>query len=151
MTPMPCDCPEDQPRPMPTGGCNYLVYSGGPWTSFYRLVEQAIPDVEMAHGRPTVHPDGSLRFPGTPPVIPGYRAEGLRLCPAWPSCALRMLKVQVIDGVLSIVGICGNPEAGQFNQEATPDQCQDCPARQAKSYAHPDRQGTGAAFRHESS
>src|SRR3990167_11181044 len=28
--PMPCDCPEDQPHPTPSGGCNYLVYSGGP-------------------------------------------------------------------------------------------------------------------------
>ena len=70
--------------PTPAGGCNYLVYSGGPMTSFYRLVEHAIPDVEMAHGRPTVHPDGSLEFPGLPPTLTGYRPEGSRLYPAWP-------------------------------------------------------------------
>ncbi len=128
---MPCDCPDNQPRPLPSGGCNYLVYSGGPLSSFYRLVEQAIPDVEMTHGRPTAHADGSLEFPGPPPAISGYRQEGSRLYPAWPPCVLRMLKVQVIDGALSIVGICGNPEAGHFSQEATPDQCHNCPVRKS--------------------
>ena len=39
--------------------------------SFYRLVEHALPDVEMAHGRPKVHADGSLEFAGPPPAIPG--------------------------------------------------------------------------------
>ena len=117
---------------MPSGGCNYLVYSGGPLASFYRLVEQAIPDVEMAHGRPTVHPDGSLEFRGPPPTIPGYRPEGARLTPAWPPCALRMLRVQVVDGVLSISGICGGPTATPFSLEITPDDCRDCPARQAR-------------------
>lgn len=131
---MPCDCPKDQLRPTPAGGCNYLVYSGGPWASFYRLIEQAIPDVEMAHGRPTAHADGSLTFPGPPPVIPGYRAEGSRLYPIWPLCTLRMLQVQVLDGVLSIAGICGDLETGLFSQEATPDQCRNCTTRQAKSY-----------------
>ena len=129
--PMPCDCPEDQPRPTLQGGCNYLAYSSGPLHHFYRLVEQAIPDVELLHGRPTVHPDGSLEFPGPPPALPGYRAAGQRLYPAWPPCVLRMLKVQVIDGVLNIAGICGNPEAGQFGQEAAMDQCQNCPARRS--------------------
>ena len=60
---MPCDCPEEQPRPIPQGGCNYLVHSGGPLSNLYRLVEHIIPDVEMTHGRPTVHSDGSLDFP----------------------------------------------------------------------------------------
>jgi hypothetical protein len=129
---MPCDCPEDQPRPVPTGGCNYLVYSGGPMASFYRLVEHAMPNAEMAHGRPTVHPDGSLEFPGSPLVIPGYRPEGSRLVPAWSLCALRMLRVQVIDGVLRIAGICGGPAAAPFTQEVTPERCQACPARQAR-------------------
>jgi hypothetical protein len=129
---MPCDCPEEQPRPVPTGGCNYLVYSGGPMVSFYRLVEHAIPDVDMAHGRPIIHSDGSLEFPGPPPAIPGYRPEGSRLFPAWPLCALRMLRVQVIDGVLGIAGICGGPTAAPFSLETTADQCQSCPARQAR-------------------
>lgn len=129
--PMPCDCPEDQPRLKATGGCNYLVCSGGPLTSFYRLVEHAIPDVEMAQGRPVVHPDGSLEFPGPPPAIPGYQPEGSRLHPTWPPCALRMLRVQVLDGVLNIAGICGSPEAEHFSHEATLDQCQNCPVRQS--------------------
>ena len=131
MTPMPCDCPEDQPRPTPSGGCNYLVYSGGPMASFYRLVEPAIPDVAMAHGRPIVHPDGSLEFPGPPPAIPGYRPEGSRLFPAWPPCALRMLRVQVLDGVLKVVGICGSPASQYFSREATLHECQNCPVRQS--------------------
>jgi hypothetical protein len=129
---MPCDCPEEQPRPVPAGGCNYLVYSGGPLASFYRLVEHLIPDVEMAHGRPVVHADGSLEFPGPPPAIPGYRPEGSRLYPAWPPCALRMLRVQVLDGTLHVDGICGGPTATPFGLEVTPEQCQNCAARQAR-------------------
>lgn len=114
---------------MPTGGCNYLVYSGGPLTSFYRLVEQAIPNVELVHGRPTVHPDGSLEFSGPPPALVGYRQEGERLYPIWPPCTLRMLKVQVVDGVLSIAGICGNPAAEHFSHETDIIRCHNCPAR----------------------
>jgi hypothetical protein len=126
---MPCDCREDIPRPNPTGGCNYLCYSGGSAAGIYSLVGEALPDVEMAHGRPVVHSDGSLEFPGPPPAIPGYRQEGNRLYPAWPPCALRMLRIAVIDGVLTIAGICGEPAAEAFSQEVTPDQCQACPAR----------------------
>jgi len=131
---MPCNCPEDRPaRPNPAGGCNYLVCSNGSVTSLYRLVEQAIPDVPLAHGRPVVHPDGSLTFTTTPPSIPGYRPEGMRLYPAWPPCVLRMLQVQVVDQVLNMAGICGNPEAGQFSMEVAPDHCQNCPARQTRA------------------
>lgn len=127
----PCGCPDDQPRPTPTGGCNYLVYSGGPWSSFYRLVEQAIPNVELAHGRPTVHPDGSLEFSGPPPGLAGYRQEGSRLYPAWPPCALRMLRVQVVDQVLGIAALCGSPEAEHFGREVVPEQCKGCLTRRA--------------------
>ena len=126
---MPCDCPEEQPRPIPQGGCNYLVHSGGPLSNLYRLVEHIIPDVEMTHGRPTVHSDGSLEFPGPAPAIPGYRPEGSRLYPTWPTCTLRMLRVQVVDRLLNIAGLCGNPEAGQFSLEVTPEHCQNCHAR----------------------
>ena len=96
-------------------------------------MEHAIPDVEMAHGRPTVHPDGSLEFPGPPPAIPGYRPEGSRLYPAWPPCTLRMLRVQVVDGVLDIAGICGGPVAAPFSLEVTLDQCSKCATRQLPS------------------
>lgn len=126
---MPCDCPDNQPRPTSIGGCNYLVYSGGPWASFYHLVEQALPDAEMTHGRPIVHPDGSLEFPGPPPEIPGYRQEDRRLCPDLAPCALRMLKVQVVDGVLGITGVCGNLQSTQSGQEVSPDHCRDCLVR----------------------
>lgn len=128
---MPCDCPDEQARPTPAGGCNYLVYSGGPMASFYRLVEHALPDMEMAHGPPVVHADGSLEFPGPPPAIPGYRPEGSRLYPTWPPCTLRMLRVQVLDRVLDIAGICGSPESEHFSREATLDQCGSCPIRQS--------------------
>jgi hypothetical protein len=123
---MPCDCPEDQPPPTPSGGCNYLVYSGGSLANFYRLVAQAIPDVELVHGRPTAHPDGTLEFVGPPPALAGYRQEGQRLVPAWPPCALRMLKIQVIEGVLSVAGVCGSPTAKQFGLETKPDHCHIC-------------------------
>ena len=66
-----------------------------------------------------------------PPAIPGYRPEGSRLCPAWRPCALRMLRVQVIDGVLGIAGLCGNPQAEQFSLEIAPDPCQSCPVRRS--------------------
>jgi hypothetical protein len=129
---MPCDCPEDRPT-RPVGGCNYLLYSGGSLPAFYRLVEHAIPDVEMAHARPTVHPDGSLEFAASPPAIPGYRQEGPRLYPNLQPCLLRMLRVQVVNGILDIAGICGNPEAGHFSGEVTPEQCQRCPVRQDRT------------------
>ena len=128
---MPCDCPEDQSHPVPSDGCNYLAYSGGPLANFYRLVEHAIPDVEMTHGRPKVLPDGSLEFSGPPPAIPGYRPEGSRLYPVWPPCTMRMLKVQVVDGVLCIAGLCGSPTAEHFSREATLDQCRSCPVCQS--------------------
>ena len=115
----------------PAKRCAYLVHSGGPASNLYSLVEHAIPDVEMDHGRPKVHPDGSLEFPGPPPAIPGYRLEGSRLYPAWPLCTLRMLRVQVVGGVLDIAGICGNPAAEHFSREAALDQCRTCPVRQS--------------------
>ena len=130
---MPCDCPEDRP-PRPTGGCNYLVCTDRSPNRLYRLVEQAIPDVELVHGRPIIYSDGSLEFPESPPpTLPGYRAEGQRLYPVWLPCPHRMLRVQVIDKTLDIAGICGNPEAGQFSGEVTPEQCRNCPARQTQT------------------
>ena len=112
---MPCNCPDDKSiPPVPQSLCAYLVHSGGPMSSLYRLVEHAIPDVEMVHGRPKVHPDGSLEFPGTPPTIPGYRPEGSRLYPAWPPCTLRMLKVQVVDGVALHRGPLRQPRGRAF-------------------------------------
>jgi hypothetical protein len=130
---MSCDCPDDKSAPpVPRSGCAYLVHSGGPASNIYRLVEHAIPDVELVHGRPTVHQDGSLEFPGPPPAIPGYRPEGSRLYPAWPPCTLRMLRVQVVGAVLNIAGLCGNPEAERFSLEIAPEQCQKCPAPRAQ-------------------
>lgn len=123
---MPCDCLEDQQRPTPAGGCHYLIYSGGPVSSFYRLVEQAIPDVALVHGRPVAHADGSLEFTGPPPALVGYRRQGQRLYPVWPPCTLRILRVHVVDGVLNIVAICGSPKANEFSREVTVGQCQQC-------------------------
>jgi len=34
-----------------------------------------------------------------------------------------MLQVQILDGLLNITGICGNPESRYFRQEAALDQC----------------------------
>ena len=129
MNDMPCDCPDDRPA-RPVGPCHYLAYSGGPLCRFYRLVERAIPDVELAHGCPTVHIDGSLEFGGPPPVLTGYRQDGRRLVPNWPPCVLRMLRVQVVDTILQIDGICGDPHAALFSGEVSPEQCSDCPTRQ---------------------
>ena len=127
---MPCNCPEEPPRPNSPTGCAYLAHSDGRLHGIYRLVEQAIPaGVPLVHGRPIVHGDGSLEFPSPPPAITGYRQEGSRLYPAWPPCALRMLRVQVIDGVLGVAGICGNAEAGPFTSEVTVNECQECRVR----------------------
>jgi hypothetical protein len=128
---MGCGCPE--PAPVPNG-CNYIIYSGGPIENVYRLVEHAIPaDAELTHGRPTVCTDGSLEFAGDPPILSGYRREGLRLCPIWPPCALRMLKVQVLDNQLAVDGMCGNPKTEHFGHEVTLEQCQECSVRQSPS------------------
>lgn len=130
VTPMPCDCPEDLPaRPVPTGGRNYLVCTGGTPADLYRLVERAIPDVELSHGRPIIYSDGSLEFPESPPTLPGYRTKGRRLYPVWPACPHRILQVQVVAKTLQIAGLCGCPEAGQFGQTIAPESCQNCPAR----------------------
>ena len=125
---MGCGCPESGPTP---NGCNYIIYSDGPFQNVYRLVGQAIPaDAELIHGRPIVHLDGSLEFADDPPILSGYRREGSRLYPVWPPCVLRMLKVRVIDGVLAVSGACGSPKAKHFSLEITLDQCQKCPTRQ---------------------
>jgi hypothetical protein len=130
---MPCsDCPDLQSRPSAPAGCNYLAYSGGPFHNLYRLLDQAIPaNVELSHGRPIVHPDGSLEFAGDPPTLSGYRREGSRLYPAWPPCTLRMLGVQVVDGLLTVSGLCGSPKAEHFSLEVRLDQCQKCPVRRS--------------------
>ena len=47
---------------------------------------------------------------GSCPRNPGIRMEGSRLSPVWPPCLQRMLRVQVVDGVLDIAGLCGSPE-----------------------------------------
>jgi len=128
----PCNCPDESDvRSVAVGGCNYVVYSGNSPVGLYRLVEQAIPDAEMAHGRPVVHSDGSLEFPGTPPAIPNYRQDGTRLYPTWPPCRGRMLRVQVVDGVLSIMGICVTPKDDCLGHEVAPDYCRNCPHRQS--------------------
>ena len=126
------DCPDTQPRPSAPAGCNYIAYSGGPMNSLYRLLDQAIPaDVELIHGRPIVHADGSLEFAGDPPTLSGYRREGSCLRPVWPPCAMRMLRVQVVDGLLTVSGVCGRPQAEYLSLEIGLDQCQSCPARQS--------------------
>ena len=129
---MPCsDCPDAELRPSAPAGCNYLAYSGGPFHNLYHLLDQAIPaNVELIHGRPIVHPDGSLEFAGDPPTLSGYRREGSRLYPVWPPCVLRMLKVQVVDGLLTVSGLCGSPKAEHFSLEVRLDQCQNCPVCQ---------------------
>jgi hypothetical protein len=127
---MGCKCPDD--TLLPNGGCNYLIYSGGPIENLYRLVAQAIPgNAEITHGRPVVHDDGSLEFPGEPPVISGYLLNGSRLYTVWPPCAMRMLAVQILNKQLTVEGICGSPPAGHFSLKVTTDQCRDCLVRQA--------------------
>jgi hypothetical protein len=123
---MGCECPDDVP--LPQGSCNYLIHSGGSIERLYRLVGHIIPnDAELTHGRPIVHDDGSLEFPGDPPELTGYRREGSHLYPAWPPCTLRMLQVQVAYAVLHIAGICGNPRMDDFGFEVSLDQCRKCP------------------------
>ena len=127
MKPMPCNCSDDRPGSSSPTGCAYLAYSGGPLDSIYCLVEQAIPpDAKLIHGRPMVFPDGSLEFPGPPPPLSGYRENGSRLYPVWPPCALRILKVEVIEGLLRVEGVCGKPDAAQFSREVTVARCCEC-------------------------
>jgi hypothetical protein len=126
---MGCECPDDIPRPR--GSCIYFIYSGGPFQRLNQLVAEAVSEhMEQSYGRPVVHDDGSLEFPGESPKLSGYRRDGSCLYPAWPPCTLRILKVQVVEGVLTIMGICGRPNVEHFSLEVCLDQCQECSARQ---------------------
>jgi hypothetical protein len=73
-----------------------------------QLEDLAVGEVHQLAGG-YVDADGSLEFSGPPPALVGYRQEGRRRSPSWPPCVLRMLPVQVFDGVLNIAGICVNP------------------------------------------
>jgi hypothetical protein len=127
---MGCECPDDIPRPR--GSCIYFIYSGGPFQRLNQLVAEAVSEhVEQSYGRPVIHDDGSLEFPGEPPVISGYRRNGSRLYPVWPPCAMQILAVQIVNKQLTVEVICGSPRAGHFSLKVTTDRCRDCLVRQS--------------------
>ena len=100
---MPCEnCPETSPA---TGRAQtaLVIYTGGPPHAQYVAVGAAIPrqdtNVRLQYGWPTVRQDGCLEYRGgqKPPVPEGYAAtiDPHVLKPVWPSCARRLLKVQM--------------------------------------------------------
>lgn len=123
---MACECTD---KPIPDA-CNCMVYSGGSFANFYRLVGELIPkDAELSHSHPIVHDDGALEFTDEPPKLSGYKRQGQRLYPVWPDCTLRMLTVKVSTGALTINGLCGNPEAEKIGHRVTLETCQQCKHR----------------------
>jgi hypothetical protein len=143
-----CDtCPEGQGTliPMPTTAgpsvappVAYIVYTGGPYSYLYRMVEAAIPpDADLKHGRPKFADDGSFEYPpGDAEVedLQGYRRNAenpRRFHPAWPDCLCRQLSVSVSNRMLVIAGKCFQPTAGRLNRTTTLDECQKCPYRYA--------------------
>ena len=71
-----------------------------------------------------------------PPVPEGYAAtiDPHVLKPVWPSCARRLLKVQMqMDtGLLEIDGVCCNPASGKTGRHLlTLADCQQCSVRRA--------------------
>ena len=86
----------------------------------------------MAHGAAGRLPGVSWR--PKPPVPEGYAAtiDPHVLKPVWPSCARRMLKVQMqMDtGLLQIDGVCCNPASGKTGRDLlTLAHCQQCLVR----------------------
>ena len=131
---MDCGCPG---KDLIRSTCNHIAYSSGPLESVYLLVSQVIPDdVAMKHGRPKVHPDGSLEFPDTPPELSGYELQDGRLLPVWPPCVARMLRVEVIDGILKLTGVCSCIESNHLALDVTTDDCEKCAHR--KRHQKPD-------------
>jgi hypothetical protein len=143
----PCDkCPEGEGVVIPTPATpaigpfatNYVIYTGGPFTHLYRMVEAAIPpDADLKHGRPTFHEDGSLEYPpGEAGVedIHGYQRDAKnprRFHPVWPECLHRPLCVSVCERLLVIAGKCHHPGTGRLGRTVTIDVCQECPLRRA--------------------
>jgi hypothetical protein len=119
-----------------------VIYTGGPPHAQYVALGAAIPpqdaNVRLQYGWPTVRPDGCLEYRGgqTPPVPEGYAAtiDPHVLKPVWPSCARRMLKVQMqMDtGLLKVEGVCCNPASGKTGlNPLTLADCRECPVRRA--------------------
>ncbi len=141
---MPCEnCPETSPSPR-RAQTALVIYTGGPSHAQYVALGAAIPpqdvSVRLQYGWPTVRQEGCLEYRGgqKPPVPEGYAAtiDPHVLKPVWPSCARRMLKVQMqMDtGLLQIDGVCCNPASGKTGRNLlTLADCQQCPVRRAIS------------------
>jgi hypothetical protein len=137
---MPCEnCPETSPSPR-RAQIALVIYTGGPSHAQFVALGAAIPpldtNVRLQYGWPTVRPDGCLEYRGgqKPPVPEGYAAtiDPHVLKPVWPSCARRMLKVQMqMDtGLLQIDGVCCNPASGKTGRDLlTLAHCQQCLVR----------------------
>ncbi len=139
---MTCEnCPETSPA-QDRAQTALVIYTGGPPHAQYVAVGGAIPppdaNVRLQYGWPVVRPDGCLEYRGgqTPPVPEGYAAtiDQHVLKPVWPSCARRLLKVQMQmdSGLLKIDGVCCNPASGKTGRHLlTLADCQQCPVRRA--------------------
>jgi hypothetical protein len=120
---MPCNESLDLP---PTGALT-MIYTAGMEAHFYRSIP--IPTSGPC-GTPVVHKDGSIEYPqGDPPEIQGYRKEGRRFYPAWPSCRFRTLMVTHPKGCIAVQGRCVCPRSQKFLSEVELTDCQVCEAR----------------------
>ena len=135
---MPCeDCPEiGALQSAPETFC--IAYGGGPETTVYALVGQAIPArderVILQYGWPSVGNDGTITYVDgqEPPLPEGYERTTTGMRPCWPSCVWRLLRVrfQNHNGSLQIDGLCNHVGSGQqLGRPITVLACQGCPVR----------------------
>ena len=126
---MPCnDCPD----PIPTDETVLIYTTPSTERVFYRMVRMALPEKAGECGMPVVHDDGSIEYPqGEPPDILGYTRVGRLFRPAWASCRWRALHVTHPNGCIAVRGCCGFPRSDRYLKTVQPNECADCPVRQA--------------------
>lgn len=116
---MACDNCPDYIKAGETRGIAYIVFGGGTWDNYYRLVEQALtrdqPEILTKWSCPRVERSGAIVYAENetePPEIEGYQRDPSnprRLIPYWPTCNFRCLRVwRADDGSVAISAGCLN-------------------------------------------
>lgn len=138
----PCqDCPDHVPPRDGTRPVSVIVYTGGPAYAPFANVDRGImPDQEgivTKWSRPHIHPRGEIEYQqneAEPPRIEGYEPDASNsrlLCPIWPHCVWRILRVWREDtGAISISAGCLTPASGvQAYESLKLSTCQNCAVR----------------------
>lgn len=139
---MPCDgCPEYISPRDGSRAIAIVAYTGGPtYAPFASVIQALSPDREGVVTKwslPAVHPKGEIEYKqeeAEPPEIEGYKRDPSNprlLCPKWPHCVWRMLRVWREDtGAISISAGCLTPASNVLAHESLKlAQCKECGAR----------------------